>query len=85
MTGGPWLLVAAAFAAAALVSGWPAWSAYRARQVRGTNAERYLAWRGRADRTSSTGMTSAERRRLWMAGYLTLAAVMAVFVALTQS
>ena len=35
---------------AAYLVGWPAWQAYRAREARDTNTERYLAWRGRADR-----------------------------------
>jgi hypothetical protein len=85
VNGWPYLLVAAAAAAGAFMFGWPAWSAHRAREGRDTNAERYLAWRGRADRAPATGMTSAEQRRLWTAAGLLLTAVMAVFVALAQS
>lgn len=72
-----WLVAAALAAVGAYLIGWPAWSAYRAREARDLNAERYLAWRGRADRgpSSSTreGMTGAERRRLCIAGGLALA------------
>ncbi len=73
-----WLVGTLGFGGAAYLVGWPAWSGYRAREARDLNAERYLAWRGRADRTSvsaSEGMTGEERRRLWMAAALGLAAL----------
>jgi hypothetical protein len=73
-----WLLGALAFGAGAYLVGWPAWSAYRAREARDLNAERYLAWRGRADRPTTSlreGPTLAERRRLWIAGALAVVAV----------
>lgn len=62
-----WLLVAALAGAVAYLIAWPAVGASRARARRDLNAERYLAWRGRADRRparTAEGMTSAERRRI---------------------
>ena len=51
---------------------------YRQREARDLNAERYNAWRGRAERRPAhrcgRGMTGAERRSLWLAGALALAA-----------
>jgi hypothetical protein len=72
-----WLVAAGVAAIGAVLVGWPAWSEYRAREQRDLNAERYLAWRGRAPRASAStreGLTGAERRRLWIAGGLALAA-----------
>ena len=77
----PWILLLGALlaGAGAYLLGWPAWSSYRQREARDTNAERYLAWRGRAnppgERGKSEGMTLAERRSLWLAAALALAAV----------
>jgi hypothetical protein len=66
-----WLLVAIVAGAGAYAVGWPAWRSYRARETRDLNTERYLAWRGRASRPSSTstreGMTGEERRRIYAA------------------
>jgi hypothetical protein len=63
----------------AYVVGWPAWTGYRSRAARDLNAERYLAWRGRASRgparAGGEGLTNEERRRLWVAGALALATV----------
>ena len=74
-----WLAVAIAAAAAAYLVGWPAWIGYRSRESRDDNTERYLAWRGRADRTprSSTreGMTGEERRRIYVGAGLAVVAV----------
>jgi hypothetical protein len=76
-----WLWLGAAIAAAggAYLVGWPSWTAYRARAARDLNAERYLAWRGRAPRgaarSTGEGPTGEERRRLWIAGALAVAAV----------
>lgn len=75
MSAWPWLMGAAIAGAGAYLAGWPAWSAYRARMARDTNAERYLAWRGRADRAVDPRMTQRERRRLVVAGLLALVAV----------
>jgi hypothetical protein len=71
-----WLIAAGMAGAGAYLSGWPAWAAYRVRRVRDLNAERYLAWRGRADRNAPAreGPTPEERRRLWLAAGLAVAA-----------
>lgn len=69
-----WLfLVAAALCGgSAYAIGWPAWTSFRQRDARDSNAERYLAWRGRAaspgSASLSEGPTTAERRRIWVAG-----------------
>jgi hypothetical protein len=64
-----WLAVAIVAGVAAYLAGWPAWQGYRARESRDENTERYLQWRGRADRRSSVstreGMTGEERRRIY--------------------
>ena len=74
-----WLAVAIVAGVAAYLVGWPAWIGYRAREARDENAERYLAWRGRADRTpratTREGMTGEERRRIYAAIALALVAV----------
>ncbi len=73
-----WLLAATLAGVTAYLVGWPAWQNYRSREDRDLNTERYLAWRGRADRRPTStreGMTGEERRRLWIAGALVLAAV----------
>ena len=74
-----WLAVALAAGVAAYLVGWPAWAGYRRREARDDNTERYLAWRGRADRTprSSTreGMTGEERRRIYAGAALAVLAV----------
>ena len=75
MSAWPWLIGAAIAGAGAYLAGWPVWSAYRARLTRDTNAERYLAWRGRADRPADPSLTQRERRRLVVAGLLALVAV----------
>ena len=47
----PWLLLLGAVLAApaAYLVGWPAWTSYRSARRATLNAERYLAWRGRAN------------------------------------
>jgi hypothetical protein len=80
-----WLLVALAAGTGAWLVGWRAWLAYRAREARDTNTERYLAWRGRASRgpTAREGMTADERRRIYAGaalGALALIALVAFFV-----
>ena len=77
-----WLAVAIVAGVAAYLLGWPAWDGYRARESRDDNAERYLQWRGRADRRSSAstreGMTGEERRRIYAGAALAVFAVVAL-------
>jgi hypothetical protein len=78
-----WLAIAIAAAVAAYFVAWPAWLGYRSRETRDANAERYLQWRGRADRSSRAstreGMTSEERRRIYAGAALALGSVVALF------
>jgi hypothetical protein len=73
-----WLAGALLAAAGSYLAGWRTWRQSRARQVRDLNAERYLAWRGRAERPAQRGLTQAERRRLIVAGILVLVALFCV-------
>ena len=77
-----WLAVAVAAGVTAYLVGWPAWQGYRARESRDDNTERYLQWRGRADRRSSVstreGMTGEERRRIYAGAALAVVAVAAL-------
>ena len=83
-----WLIGALGFGGSAYLVGWPAWTGYRNRQARDLNAERYLAWRGRADRGTSSvqeGMTGRERRRLWVAAALAVAAIVCLVAVLVSN
>jgi hypothetical protein len=77
----PWLLLLGALlaGAGAYRVGWPAWTSYRQREARDLNAERYLAWRGRANPpgigSMNEGMTGAERRGLWLGAALAVASL----------
>jgi hypothetical protein len=77
-----WLAAAAVTGIGAFLVGWPSWGGYQSRQARDLNAERYLAWRGRAprgaERSTAAGMTGDERRRLLVAGALALVAAFCV-------
>jgi hypothetical protein len=76
-----WLSVAIAAGLAAYVVASPAWRAYRARDARDTNTERYLAWRGRASTPGTStreGMTGEERRRIYAGVALAGLAVVAL-------
>jgi hypothetical protein len=74
-----WLLGAAVAAAGSLLIGWQAWRSSRVRQGRDLNAERYLAWRGRADHPlAEPGLTRGERQRLAVAAVLAVAAIFCV-------
>ena len=76
-----WLAVAIVAGVAAYLVGWPAWEGYRSREARDVNAERYLRWRGRADRVSTAareGMTNDERRRIIGGAALAVLAVISL-------
>ena len=75
MSAWAWLFAAALAAAGSLLAGWPTWRASRTHRARDLNAERYLAWRGRAERRVETGLTRPERRRLVVAALLALVAL----------
>jgi hypothetical protein len=84
-----WLAAAIVAGIAAYLVGWPAWQGYRARETRDANTERYLQWRGRADRRSSVstreGMTGEERRRIYTGAALAVAAVVSLLAFLATS
>lgn len=78
-----WLAVAVAAGVGAWLVAWPALQSYRSREARDLNAERYLAWRGRArprvaGGSLREGMTGAERRRIVIGGLLATGAVVAL-------
>lgn len=77
-----WLAVTIVAGTAAYLVGWPAWHGYRSRETRDDNTERYLQWRGRADRRSTAsmreGMTNDERRRIYAGAALGVLAVVAL-------
>jgi hypothetical protein len=76
-----WLALALVGFVAAYLVGWPAWQAYRSREQRSDNTERYLAWRGRADRRRAStreGMTREERRRIYGGAALVIGAALAL-------
>jgi hypothetical protein len=77
-----WLGLAIAAAAGAYLLWRPAWTAYQAREARDRNAERYLAWRGKAPprgaASTGEGMTGEERRRIYGAVALAAFAVVAI-------
>ena len=77
-----WLAAAVAACVAAYLVAWPSWIGYRSREARDLNADRYLAWRGRADRRPSgsvrEGMTGEERRRIYVGAALGGLAVVAI-------
>jgi len=74
-----WLIGAAVAAAASYAVGWPAWRRAAERRRVDLNAERYLAWRGRAgERRGESGLTRRERQLLIVAAVLALAAVFCV-------
>jgi hypothetical protein len=73
-----WLLGTLVSAAGSYLLGWPAWQQYRSRESRDLNADRYLAWRGRASRPMERpheGMTGEERRRIYLGIGLAVVAV----------
>ena len=71
-----WLAAAAAAAVGSYAIGWPAWRRASERRRVDLNAERYLAWRGRAEpRRGDSGLTRQEHQLLVLAGVLALAAL----------
>lgn len=85
MTTWAWLLGAAVAGVGSFLAGWPAWSASRTRRTRDLNAERYLAWRGRAARPIEIGLTGRERQRLVVAALLGLVALFCLVGFLTYA
>lgn len=75
MSSWAWLAGVALAGAGSYLAGWRTWRESRARQARDLNAERYLAWRGRAGRSTQVGLTQAELRRLVAAALLALVAL----------
>jgi hypothetical protein len=77
-----WLVVALVAGAAGYLLARPAWQSYRSRDARDLNAERYLAWRGRAVRGQPApvreGMTGEERRRVYAGAALGLIGLLAL-------
>jgi hypothetical protein len=77
-----WLAIAVVAGVAAYLVGWPTWQGYRSRETRDEQTERYLQWRGRADRVPTTstreGMTNEERRRIYAGAALGVLAVVAL-------
>ena len=84
-----WLAVAVAAGVGAYVVGWPAWRSYRSRDAHDANAERYLAWRGRAVRGQPSrpteGMTRDERRGVYLGAFLAMVAMVALIAFFTTS
>jgi len=79
------LILAVAAAGAAALVGWPLWRSYQDRQERDLNAERYLAWRGKASRQPrpAFSLSTSERRQLSIAAVLAIAAVAFVILFLS--
>lgn len=82
------VLVAIVAGGAGLAIGLPAWRAYQSREARDRNAERYLTWRGRADPPGTSmreGMTTDERRRIWIGAALAAVALLCLVIGLSTS
>jgi len=79
-----WLVGALLAGIAGYLVAWPAWQSHRARESRDLNAERYLAWRGRAVRPEGgglrEGMTGEERRRIYAGVALGVGSALALAV-----
>jgi len=84
-----WLVVAVVAGALGYLVGGPAWQSYLARDARDLNAERYLAWRGRAVRGQPAsvreGMTGEERRRIYAGAALGVIGVLALIAFFVSS
>jgi hypothetical protein len=71
---------------AGLAVGLPAWRAWQVRSAADRNADRYVAWRGRGDRTApetGTRMSSGEQRRMVVAVALAVMGGVALVIGLT--
>ena len=82
------LLVAALVAGAAgAVIGLPAWRSWQSRAAADRNTERYLAWRGRADRSApgTQQMTPTERGRIAVGAALVVVAIVCLVIGLTSA
>jgi hypothetical protein len=80
------LVAGVALMVAGLVIGIPAWRSWQGRVAVERNAERYLAWRGRADRSApdpSPRMTGAEQRRVVVGLALGVLGAIALVIGLT--
>jgi len=83
-----WLFVGIGVVAGAVgvFLGLPAWRTWQARSAQERNAERYLTWRGRADRSEAGDarrMTSDERRRIGLAAGLLAVAIGCLVIGLS--
>lgn len=85
MSGWAWLVAAALAGAGSYLAGWRTWRESRTRQARDLNADRYLAWRGRAGRPAERGLTRTERQRLVVAGLLALVALFFIVAYVTYA
>ncbi len=81
----PLFLAAVVAGGIGLVIGVPAWRSWQSRAASVRNTERYLAWRGRADRAepSAQHMTSGERRRIALGAILGVIAVASLVIGLS--
>ena len=81
------LFAALVAGAAGAVIGLPAWRSWQARAAAGRNTERYLAWRGRADRSAPEAqqMTPAERRRIAVGAAFAAVAIICLVIGLTTA
>ena len=83
-----WLVVALVAGGAGYLVAWPAWQSYRSRESRDLNAERYLAWRGRAVRGHAgvrEGMSREERRRIFSGAALGVIGILALLAFFANS
>ena len=81
----PLLLAALVAGSIGLAIGLPAWRSWQTRAAADRNAERYLTWRGRGDRSSSSSsqrMTLAERRRIPAGAVLGMIALASLVIGL---
>jgi hypothetical protein len=83
---GVFVVAAVVAGAVGVFVGLPAWRSWQARATQDRNAERYLAWRGRADETgggSAQRMTTDERRRIGLAAGLIAIAIACLVIGLS--